>query len=406
MGVVVLEAEPSDREVEAFPGPVVLGEPVERLRPLPARSTRRPEHRGGSGPAAPTAGQVLVRSAPGEPGPYAAVPDDNRGAVIPGLVVPIGGRGYAVGLKGVGARVPLYGDSTRDYTLRDELGRPPPAGVDVPSEDPRLLTRELWYGEAPYGGQGTVSGTYGLQVTDLADGVSINGFHICPVLELNEFPEEVTALAADQFWYRRYDGPILQEQRLVPSNVRLFHQSEVTLGQHLPEVLRAFGVDTPPKLDSFIDAYTRSGVAALTLFVRTMRPVPFGIHGLDYANVWLDKDCLVAPDGTLHFADLEGLEWVLAGQDWTVEEHVREQFEHNFYEFMYGLDLLVRESERRAGRTPDQAQRRRSLVPRLELALERDRFVRLETGTAGADLVVLPPMGDAKDVVVRLLDLG
>jgi hypothetical protein len=129
------------------------------------------------------------------------------------------------------------------------------------------------------------------------------------------------------------------------------------------------------------------------------------MEGLNYENVWLDKDCIVAPDGTLHFADLEGLDWVFAGREMSFEDRIREQFDRNFYEFMYGVDVLARESERLAGRSRTQAERRMALVPRFELALERDPFVRTEASPAGIDLIVTPPRGGLAEVRMPILDL-
>jgi hypothetical protein len=220
-----------------------------------------------------------------------------------------------------------------------------------------------------------------------------------------ELSEESVAAAAHRFWYRRHRGPYLQEQRLVPSNVRVYHQSEMTLGRATRPVLDAFGVSSPDTLDAFIDRFISSGIAALTLFVRSARESKWGLQGLDYTNVWLDKDCVVAPDGTLHFADLEGLEWVVAGHDWSLEERVREQFDRNFYEFMYGLDALLRYRESLTSKSPSQHERRSELVLRYEMALATDRYARPEVSEAGVDIAVRSPLRPGEDVTIRLLDL-
>jgi hypothetical protein len=332
---------------------------------------------------------------------FRGVADGNRSVVLPDVTAELGGRNYALSIKGAGARSPLYGDSPLEFAFASDYA----AQAGAKLEGARQLTSETWFGESPYGAQGRVPATYGLEITELASGASLNGFHICPVVEVCELPEEEVAAASHRFWYRRHRGPFLQEQRLVPSNVRVYHQSDLTLGRATRTVLDAFGVADADSLDSFIDRYISSGVAALTLFVRSARESKWGLQGLDYTNVWLDKDCLVASDGTLHFADLEGLEWAVAGQDWTLEERVREQFDRNFYEFMFGLDALLRHRESLAGRRASQEERRSSLVARYEMALEGDRFARPEVSAAGVDLRVTSPLRTSERVLVRLMDL-
>ena len=358
------------------------------------------------GPPVDTEGLVLLPDGGAEGGKrFLGVPDDNRSAILPEVVASVAGRGYAVSVKGVGARTPLYGSTPLDFAFDSDFIAPTQPAVPAKLAGSRMMTAESWFGESPYGAQGAVPGSHAISVTELAEGCSINGFHICPVFALSEIPADSLHRASSRFWYRRHRGKFLQEQRLVPSNIRLYHQSEMTLGQHPNQVLKLFGIDSHEALDAFIDRYIASGIAALTVFVRTMRPASGGMEGLNYENVWLDKDCIVAPDGTLHFADLEGLDWVFAGREISFEDRIREQFDRNFYEFMYGVDVLARESERLAGRSRTQAERRTALVPRFELALERDPFVRTEASPAGIDLIVTPPLGGFAEVRMSILDL-
>jgi len=386
--------------------PVFHGSSREPFVGVPAASVVPSGNRSAYGPLDGTDGLVFLHEEAGVQGRRVlGIPDNNRSVILPEFATTIGGRGYALSVKGVGARAPLYGSSPLDFAFKADFGPAPSVDQVRPMAGARLYTSEAWFGESPYGAQGPVPGSYSLRATELAEGCSINGFHICPVLELVEIPLDRLPGLSSRYWYRRYSGPYLQEHRLVPSNVRLYHQSEVTLGQNPAAVLREFGVATAERMDAFIDAYIASGVGALTVFVRTMRPCKWGVEGLDYENVWLDKDCLVAPDGTLHFADLEGMEWFVAGQDRTLEARVREQFNRNLYEVMYGLDALVREADRMAGRSPTPAERRAALVPRFEMALANDPFVRCEVSGSGLDLVVRPPPGGEADVPIRVIDL-
>jgi len=356
---------------------VILGAPAERAALVPAEEVRVADGL----PALPIAGQVVV---PSPTGALRAVADGNRALILPDLEVEVGGRRFFVAAKGVGALTPMYGPLLEGDAARTFAG-------------------EVWYGEAPWGGQGEINAAMGLAVTSLARGAVWNGFHLCPVVQVVRVPE--AALRRDRWWYRRFRGPVLQEHRLVPSDVRLFHASERTLGQSPDLVLDAFGVTDAPALDAFVDRLLATGLAALTVWARTAREVPWGVHGLGYVNVWLDKDSVVAPDGSLFFADLEGLDWMLAGQDWTVEERVREQLEHNLYELFYAVDTVLRAGEARSGRPRTPAERRRSLAHRVALALADDPFCRPELGADGLDVVVSTPVRPREPVRIRLVDV-
>lgn len=386
-------------------GPVFHYRSRESFVGVPAADVVYSSNRSTYGPLTETEGLVLLPDGGEEGKRFLGVPDDNRSAIFPEIMAVVAGRGYAVSVKGVGARTPLYGTTPLDFAFDSDFRAPTQPSGHSRLAGPRMMTAESWFGESPYGAQGPVPGACAIRVTELARGCSINGFHICPVFALSEIPADSLRLASSRFWYRRHRGKFLQELRLVPSNIRLYHQSETTLGQHPSQVLRIFGIDSREDLDGFIDRYIASGIAALTIFVRTMRPTAGGYEGLNYENVWLDKDCIVAPDGTLHFADLEGLDWVLAGRERSFEERVRDQFDRNFYEFLYGIDVLSRESERLVGRSRTQAERRAALVPRFELALEGDRFVRTEVSSAGLGVVVKSHLGGFADVPISVIDL-
>jgi len=331
------------------------------------------------------------------------IPDDNRSMIFPDITAEIDGRKYALSVKGLGARTPLYGSSPADICPSDKT---------CGNSNVRFLTNELWFGEAPYGAQGEISAYFGLELTELANGCNINGFYICPVIEVNEFPESIIRANAGKFWYRRYNGKYMQEQRLVPSNIRLYHQSKLTLGQTTAGVLKAFEIDTEEQLDTFIDNYISSGIAALTLYARTLRYGKSGnegseYEGLDYVNVWLDKDSVIAPDGTIHFADIEGLDWLSTGSDFTMEKRILLQFNRNYYEFMYGLDALLR--QRHLLSHPDTGfsieDIRSTLTLRFEMALNKDRFVECNNSGDAVDIVIMPLIREAESVTVRLLDL-
>jgi hypothetical protein len=323
-----------------------------------------------------------------------AIPDGNRAAILEGAEVSLWGRGFLVGVKGVGARAPMYdGDGPMP-------GWSPDAGTP-------LFTSESWFGESPWGAMGKRACEEDAAITGLAGPDGIRGMHICPMVRATPLPGWLMERAMSQWWYRRLDGgqPYYQEVRLLPSDVRLFYQAESTLGRRTGPVLEAFGVDGEQGLDAFIERYLASGMAALTLAARTVEEVEGrGVAALDYADVWLDKDSVLAPDGTLFFADIEGLEWVVMRDDEEALARMRRQFERNAYEYLYGADRLLRERERMAGAARGREERRRDLGARLTLALERDPYVAVEEGRAHMDLVMMPHEGHAPELRLRMLD--
>jgi len=328
------------------------------------------------------------------------IPDGNRAVIIPGTEVALGERTFLVSVKGIGARNPMYGDGPH------RMG-------GVPARHEPTFSSEVWFGENPWGALSRKACMEDMAITEMADitDASINGFHICPMVSASALPDWVMADARDRYWYRRFDGgQFYQEVRLVPSDVRLFSQSESTLGARTPGVLRAFGIDTTGDLDWFLDNYIRSGMAALTLMARTVKDdKTSGPVALDYDDVWLDKDSVIAPDGTMFFADLEGLEWVPLGGDPDVASRIMmKQFDRNFYEFMYGLDRLLDERDRLAGRTmaTKPSIRRKEVAARMEMALAQFPLLTVEASAKALHILIKPQAGPVRELDVRMLDLG
>jgi len=325
--------------------------------------------------------------------PVLAIPDGNRAAVLPDQQVELWGRTFMVGVKGVGARVGLYEEGPLAFTGMGALKG-------------RAFTSESWFGENPWGALSEGACAEDAAVTELCGPDGIEGFHACPVVSASPLPEWVMRGARERYWYRRLGGgaAFYQQLRLMPSNVRLYHESESTLGRGTAPMLEAFGVRDVEALDEFIENYLRSGMATLTLAARTARRAGRGWRAMDYSDVWLDKDSVVAPDGTLFFADLEGLEWVPMHTAEEAASRVRRQFDRNYYELMYGLDRLLGEREAMAGQAPSWGARRRSAGARMQLALAGDRYIGLEEARAGLDAVVRPGAGPAREVTIRVLD--
>jgi hypothetical protein len=70
--------------------------------------------------------------------------------------------------------------------------------------------------------------------------------------------------------------------------------------------------------------------------------------GLDFYDVWLDKDAVLAPDGTVYFVDLEGLEWIRVPEN-KIHEKIDDQIYRSLYEFMFAYEQIERERSRRFG---------------------------------------------------------
>jgi hypothetical protein len=295
--------------------------------------------------------------------------EGNRSVVVPSIEVALGDRRFHLSVKGVGARAPMFGDRPFRETPR--------------VSHTRRITRESWMGEAPYGGQSEAGALAALELTRLAAGFTLEGFHLCPTLEVVEVPER---LIDPEIAYRRYRGSVVQELRLVPSDVRLYAASDRTLGNEVEAVLAAFGVASTGDLEAFAERFAKTSLAAITLFARTLREGPSGLVGLDFDDVWLDKDAVIAPDGALFFVDLEALEWMPAWP--SVEARVRRQIGRNAYEVLYALDLLLEVRERWMNRRPSRAMRRAAAIAIVEAALDHDPHVGAEVRGTALDLVV------------------
>jgi len=320
----------------------------------------------------------------------AFVEDDNRGAILPEPIATLDGLPFFLSVKGVGSTVDPYshraldascaGELTDDEDLRARLARP------APGAEPRLITGELWLRGSPYGGQGLEHATTALRVSERADLTSIHGFRIAPVVKVCFVPTQIAERVRRICWYRRYPGRIVQELRLVPSNVRVFFHARSTLGTSVRHVFDLFGVDRPATAVRFEVNLVRSAVAMLTLYARTLRPLAPGDRyaGLDFHDVWLDKDAVVAPDGTAYFVDLEGIEEVPVDAA-SVRERMEDQIYRSLYEFVFAYEQVEQERVRRFGEPAD----RRSHFERiLGEALRDDPFARLRAVPGGAELEV------------------
>ena len=94
---------------------------------------------------------------------------------------------------------------------------------------------------------------------------------------------------------------------------------------------------------------------------------------MDFQDVWLDKDAVVAPDGSVFFVDLEGIDEVSVDAA-DVREKLEDQIFRSLYEMMFAYEQIEGERARRFGAV---GSRKRHFEAVLRQALRDDPFVRL-----------------------------
>jgi hypothetical protein len=289
-------------------------------------------------------------------GTKAFIADDNRGAVSALPSLELDGTDFYLSVKGVGSTTNPFSQQLlgkaeicsllKDARLKDRI-------VNSEEKAPRYITGELWLRGSPYGGQGLEHATTSMRVSEMADLTSIHGFRIAPLVKIVILPDDLESEIKKVYWYRKYAGKIAQETRLVPSNVRVYFHSGNTIGGNIGAIYRLFGIDEDDKALEFLKNFVKSGIAFLTLFIRSIKSNEDGTFGgLDFYDVWLDKDAVLAPDGTVYFADLEGLEWINVPEK-KVQEKIDDQIYRSLYEFMYAYEQIERERSARFGQVMD-----------------------------------------------------
>jgi hypothetical protein len=305
--------------------------------------------------------------------------DDNRGAVAPEPSATLDGLPFYLSVKGIGSTVDPYSwrpldrayaaELTDDLAVREKLQQQPPDRSD------RIITGELWLRGSPYGGQGMEHARTALRISEMADLTSVAGFLIAPVVKVCLLPEALEAQLRTIHWYRRYRGRMVQELRLVPSNIRIYFHAKNTVGNNVAHVFDLFDVDSNARALGLEINFVRSTVAMLTLFARTMTPDPTRatFRGLDFHDVWLDKDAVLAPNGSVYFVDLEGIDEVAVERD-GVREKIEDQVYRSLYEMTFAYEQIERERARRFG---ERGSRKRHFEAILREALRDDPIVRL-----------------------------
>lgn len=315
--------------------------------------------------------------------PERGIRDDNRSALLPDHRTTIGEREFLVNVKGCGARYDAYHPRKFSVGVLRQICHDPKIREALEpreGEVPGFLVGERWWGYCPYGGQAADNALNALLASLRAEGDQIAGFRICPLVAAVQLPDPIARVASQFYWMRRYDGSYWQEVRLMPSNVRLYAHSPVTLGVDPARVLSLFQLDTLERSADFLQHLIGSALAATTLLARTLRyDARRGLYtGVDFYEVYLDKDSVVSADGTLHFADLEGIEPFYGSKPGEVKERLFGQFYQNIYEASYAIEMVARETWARLGITASEADRRAWVLDLLERGVRGDPYLRAE----------------------------
>ena len=322
------------------------------------------------------------------------IADDNRGAVSIFPELKIDGTDFYLSVKGIGSTTNPFSTQLlskaeicnllKDSTMKNRI-------VNSEGIAPRYLTGELWLRGSPYGGQGLEHAATALRVSEMADLTSIHGFRVAPVLKIVFLPPDLENEIKKIFWYRRFGGKMVQEIRLVPSNVRIYFHAGSTVGGNIHSIFDLFGLDNDDKAVDFLKNFVKSGIAYLTLFPRTIKRNEDGtFSGLDYYDVWLDKDAVLAPDGTIYFVDLEGLEWINI-EEKKISEKIDDQIYRSLYEFMYAYEQIERERFARFGGVTD---RKLQFECLLTESLKDDEVVDLVSEGQSLKLVIRNVLGE------------
>jgi len=334
--------------------------------------------------------------------------DDNRSAVSREPYMAIDGVDFYFSVKGIGSTTSPFSRQlfrkeeisglVKSNALRERIA----SAKEREMKYPRYLTGELWSRGCPYGSQGLEFASIAMKAAESSgpSTTSIHGFRIAPLVKIVKLPRAFQEKVTQVYWYRRFRQEMVQETRLIPSNVRIYFHSDWTIGDDTGELFDFFRIDNNDKAMGFLRNFVKSGTAILTLFVRSMADNGNGtFSGLDFYDVWLDKDAVLAPNGTIFWADLEGLQAItIGGKDraeleFNIEENMEHQIYRSLYEFMYAYEQIERERVKRFGNSTD---RKVQFEYLLRDALKDDEVVQLHRSADSLELVIGNILGEER----------
>jgi hypothetical protein len=303
-----------------------------------------------------------------------AVRDENRNAIIPECSFEIENRHLYLSVKGCGAYQDMFfGDKLTVNKLSNicrtkELQ----SRISQLSTASGFIMAESWMGESPYGAQGYTNGYDELEFSKIANKDSINGAFICPAIATIQLLKQVEDTARNFFWFRTYKNHFYQVLRLVPSNIRLYFESDNIMANP-NSIFKLFGIDSLQSVEKFEINFIKSGVALLTLFTRSAKVQGNEVTGICYQDVWLDKDCVVAPDGTIYFADIEGFIWKKVSINDYGKLQIKE-WQKLVFEFLYALVQIDSYRHHLENRIISWSKQREELAILFYEALNKDFF--------------------------------
>jgi len=317
-----------------------------------------------------------------------AIRDENRNAIIPENFIEIKGKIFYLSVKGCGAYEDMFfGGKLTPNKIKNACRESKYLRkIEELSTGLGFIMGESWMGESPYGAQGFINGFDELEFSRIAKLDTINGAYICPAVAVIKLPKDIENVARNFFWFRTYKDHFYQVLRLIPSNIRLYFESSNVIANP-SSIFQLFEIDTIEKAENFELNFIMSGIALLTLYSRSAVIEGNEIKGIYYQDVWLDKDCVVAPDGTIHFADIEGFIWKKVLID-EYEEIQRKEWQKLVYEFLYALvqiDSFRHLLEQRQISWPRQREELRLVIYE---ALNKDFFTSVENKDENLIIIV------------------
>ena len=322
---------------------------------------------------------------------HLAIRDENRNAIIPEFYTVIDGKKFFLAVKGCGAYEDMFFGRELNPLALKRACRDPSLfhKVEKLSTGLGFIMSESWMGESPYGAQGYINGFDELKFSKLANFDSINGAHICPAIAVVQLPKEIEDVARKFFWFRTYKDHFYQVLRLIPSNVRLYFESNHTISDPA-SLFSLFGITDTKKLEEFELNFIKSGIALLSLYLRSASIENGEVTGIIYQDVWLDKDCVVAPDGTIHFADIEGLIWKKVPLS-KFTEIQKKEWQKLVFEFLYALFQIDLYRHKIDGIQPSWSKQREELALLIQLALDNDVFAYAKNQNSNLYIILEEP---------------
>ncbi|MFX1500841.1 MAG: hypothetical protein ACFFDH_07755 [Promethearchaeota archaeon] len=320
--------------------------------------------------------------------PLLAVRDENRNAIIPEKFIEIQGKTFYLSVKGSGAYEDMiFGGKLNPRKIENACRNSKYLKkIESLSTGLGFIMGESWMGESPYGAQGFINGFDELKFSKIAKLDSINGAHICPSVAVIKIPKFIEDTARNFFWFRTYKDHFYQVLRLLPSNIRLYFESSNVIANP-GSIFKLFEIDTLDKAYKFELNFIKSGVALLTLYTRSATIEGNEVKGIYYQDVWLDKDCVVAPDGTIHFADLEGFIWKKVSIE-NYNETQRKEWQKLIYEFLYALVQIDSFRHLLEGRQISWSKQREELALIIFEALNKDFYTYVENKKSNLKIII------------------